>query len=390
MHPSKDDRIYYKEVLSLAAQGMAIFLVAPDDGDRSRFAAGVTFFPLKKRSGYFGRILTLVETVRVAAKLRPDICHFHDLDFVFVIPWMKLCTGAALVYDSHEAYPESLMASPSIPQPLRKIASWLIGKIEKISARLCAVVVTADNPTAEAFMKSRIPALPVFNYPPLHIFQPMPELETRLSETYKGRKIIVYQGTMGESRGLFHMIRAMDKIRKTDPSILLLLIGLDQEKLLQETERRVELLDLRSFVDIIPWVDHRRICAYMRIAKVGLVPWQPVPKNLKNIPIKVFEYMACGLPVLGSDLPPIAEYVNPSGAGLLFPADDVDAMAEGVLALLSDETQWIAMRSRGLEAVRKKWNWALMERKLHLLYDRLASIDRLGPITMDEIKNISS
>jgi glycosyltransferase involved in cell wall biosynthesis len=104
---------------------------------------------------------------------------------------------------------------------------------------------------------------------------------------------------------------------------------------------------------------------------LGLVPLQPTEKYMRNIPIKVFEYMACGLPVLGADLPPIARYIEESGAGRVYDSTSVESLAANVLDMLANEAELARMSKNGLRAVRERWNWERMEARLLEAYDEL-------------------
>jgi glycosyltransferase involved in cell wall biosynthesis len=53
---------------------------------------------------------------------------------------------------------------------------------------------------------------------------------------------------------------------------------------------------------------------------IGLIPWQANQQMLKMVfPNKLFEYMACGLPVVGSDLPSLRMLINQAECGFVVP-----------------------------------------------------------------------
>jgi glycosyltransferase involved in cell wall biosynthesis len=74
-------------------------------------------------------------------------------------------------------------------------------------------------------------------------------------------------------------------------------------------------------------------------------------------PLKVFEYMATGLPVVTLDVPPLAEIVRPGQEGLLFAEGDVDALAAHVSALLAHPDRARRMGEAGRERVVARFSW---------------------------------
>ena len=372
LHPPLDDRIYYKEVLSLAKRFDLVTLVAPDcPVPEGTLPQSVRYIPLKSSGRWLGRIRSILEIVRLVARYRPDVVHFHDFDLALAVPMLRAVSRAKLVYDVHEAYPEAvLISSLPVPYLLRRPLSWCVDRLEKTMAHWCELIVTADEPTAAAFARTGRPVIVVFNYPPKSLFQTA-VVSDALRERFSGRKVIVYHGSMSADRGLFHMIRAMPTLRRADSAITLLLIGLRKDGLRQAAEREIRELGVASNVEVIPWLEYTSIPSCLRVARLGLVPLQPTEKYMRNIPIKVFEYMACGLPVLGADLPPIARYIEESGAGRVYDSTSVESLAANVLDMLANEAELARMSKNGLRAVRERWNWGRMEERLFEAYDGL-------------------
>ena len=103
-------------------------------------------------------------------------------------------------------------------------------------------------------------------------------------------------------------------------------------------------------------------------ARVGVVPLQAIPKFLKNIPTKMFEYWACGLPVVASNLPPIRLFLREGEFGHLVEANDAGAFAGALMKLLSDPLWTETMGANARNAVRLRMNAKSEERRLLRLY----------------------
>ncbi len=120
-------------------------------------------------------------------------------------------------------------------------------------------------------------------------------------------------------------------------------------------------------------VPFEEIGRYLARSAVGWVPWQAVAKNEKNVPTKLFEYMAYGLPVVSSDLASTRPFVRDGENGYLVAAANPEAHAEAILRLLRDPEAARAMGRRGQALVQADWNWDEMGRRLVGFYERVLS-----------------
>jgi glycosyltransferase involved in cell wall biosynthesis len=107
----------------------------------------------------------------------------------------------------------------------------------------------------------------------------------------------------------------------------------------------------------------------LRGARVGLLVLHPVEAHLESLPIKLFEYMAAGIPVVASDFPAWRELVG--DAGLLVDPYDVGAIAGAIDTLLDDPQAAEAMGARGRAAVADRYGWEGEAERLLSLYERL-------------------
>ncbi len=104
---------------------------------------------------------------------------------------------------------------------------------------------------------------------------------------------------------------------------------------------RAELLELArrkrvggrvEFADPVP---PNRVLSAIEGAGAGLALIQPVCLSYRLcLPNKLFEYVAAGVPVLGSDLPVIGEFVREHGVGLLARPDDEEDVSAKLSELL--------------------------------------------------------
>jgi glycosyltransferase involved in cell wall biosynthesis len=102
------------------------------------------------------------------------------------------------------------------------------------------------------------------------------------------------------------------------PGIKLLLLGKIHNPTFRERiDQRITELDIKPNIEYKEFVPHPEVRRYLAESRIGLVTLLPIPKFHKNIPIKQFEYMAFGLPVVCSNLPPIENFIRPVEAGII-------------------------------------------------------------------------
>jgi glycosyltransferase involved in cell wall biosynthesis len=374
LHEPKDDRIYYKEVLSLRKRYRDITLVAPRSSPTDEpLAPGVRFVPLSRRRGLTWRLLRLPEALVKICRLRPDVCHLHDFDLVALIPFLRVLTGAKLVYDVHEIFPEHVRSSfsnrPWLGSFLARCVEWLEYKL----AGKCHVVLTVVDYQTHRFQEAGVRAIAIYNYP-------RPELLKRGRaprygpKSLDGRPVLLFHGAMNRGRGLFDMLAAIGLVRQSIPEVLLLLIGFLSEQDRDEANRVTGELHVEGNVQIVQHVDHGQIADWLSQATIGLVPTRPIVAYHHALPIKLFEFMIAEVPVLAANLPGIAPYVRTSGAGLLFESGNPVSLAEGICRMLTDEAGLRRMGENGRRAVEEKWNWGKMEERLFEVYGELDAL----------------
>lgn len=126
-----------------------------------------------------------------------------------------------------------------------------------------------------------------------HFANPPPK---HYSDT-KGRKIIGYYGAIAEWFDL-DLIRA---IAQAEPTILILLVGNDTIK----AAEAVKTIPNIVFIGEVPYA---RLPYYLHAFDVCLLPFLISPLTLATNPVKVYEYLAAGKPIVCTDLPEISQF----------------------------------------------------------------------------------
>ena len=104
---------------------------------------------------------------------------------------------------------------------------------------------------------------------------------------------------------------------------------------------------------------------------VGLCILRPTQNYYYSQPIKMYEYMAAGIPFICSNFPMWEKVANDSGAGICVDPMDSGMLSQAIGELLSNRNKAEQMGKQGHEYVIQKCTWAIEEKKLLSLYKTL-------------------
>lgn len=121
-------------------------------------------------------------------------------------------------------------------------------------------------------------------------------------------------------------------------------------------------------IKFIGKVDRKGVNELYGRARVGIVIYQPAKNHIDAQPIKMFEFMAAGLPVVASDFPLWREIVEGNKCGISVDPRNTKAVRAACLELLGSPRRAQELGRNGKTAVDEKYNWINEEKKLIELY----------------------
>ena len=204
---------------------------------------------------------------------------------------------------------------------------------------------------------------------------PSDPLETRrLLGLGRESRVAVFAGTLKAWHGVEHAIRALALLPQ---DVALVVVGDGPE--LASLTRLAAGLGLGARVRFTGQLAHRDVVAVLRAADVGLAPYPPLA-DFAFSPLKVFEYLAAGLPFVGSDIGQLRAVTEEFGTGELVPPGDAGELAGAVLRTLTDpNAAERARRARLLALERCGWR-ARAAQILSAVGDSTAEDPRLGNV----------
>lgn len=276
-----------------------------------------------------------------ALKSKATIVHFHDPHLLIVGVMLRLC-GKKVIYDAHEYVPGLIMRADNLgPKWVRTIISKCFEKAENVMARAFSLIIAATPSIAERFHKKNIAAIIVNNYP---------RLEEYPSELISSKKRqAAYAGYISEDRGIREMIMACALAK-----VKLVLMGTFESSVLM---KKCQQMPEWSNVEYLGQVNRRKMVAQVSESSVGLLTIKPLPNHIESQPNKMFEYMAMGIPVIGSNFPLWRLVLEANQCGLCVDPLDPRDIANAILDVIADPKKQADMGKRGSELVKEKYNW---------------------------------
>ncbi|NIR49306.1 glycosyltransferase family 4 protein [candidate division KSB1 bacterium] len=356
-----DPRSFYKQARSLSKAGYETIILGLQNRDEVIEGIRVIGFP-PSRSRLIRILITNFRVLIMAWRLKATVYHFHDLDFV---PWallLKALTRAKIVYDIHEAHPDYMLLKTYIPSVFRQVLSMAVYLMEHMSSKCFDAIVPNDNFVAADFKHRNIQV--IYNFPSVDFFN------GRYRPPYEKRAFdLFYHGSLPKYHfetmlGIAEKLNALN-VRNTWGLIM------DRHSPRNWAEREVKKRGLQRNFVFLPYVDYLQVNKYLNQAKIGIIPLPPFKKFMKNIPIKMFEYMGASLPVVLSDLPPTRQFIEGQDCVIAVEPNNIDAYVKAIAWLLSHPKKSMQMGKVGKRLVFERFNWTQQEDKLLNLYQRL-------------------
>lgn len=362
VHRRSDTRIFIKQCRTLAAHGYDVTLVVADDiGDD--YKDGVTIADVGRLSGRLNRIFTTTRRVfDKAVALDADIYHLHDPELIPIGLKLKRL-GKTVIFDSHEDVPRQLLGKTYVGALSRHVLSATFSVFERYACARLDGIITATPLIRDKFLRINPSTVDVNNYPLPAEFDAAARWADKAPE-------VCYVGGIAAIRGIREMVRACALLRSP---ARLALAGQFSEPAL---EAEVSAYPGWGRVTAHGHLDRAGVRRAMARAVAGLVTLHPVVNHLDALPVKMFEYMAAGIPVIASGFPLWRGIVEGNRCGLCVDPFDPKAIAAAIDYLVTNPDIAKRMGRNGRQAVLEKYNWSAQAVKLTDFYGVISHAKR--------------
>jgi len=187
------------------------------------------------------------------------------------------------------------------------------------------------------------------------MFSPGPKTESE-------GPIVLFMGTIYRFSGLDRVIRDWKKLLAVHPHAQLWIVGTGED------QARLEKIGAENviFTGMQPY---SRLPEFIRSSDVCINPFELNPITEKILPTKLFQYLACGKPVVATKLPGATPFLSGEEDGVVYSRteDTVDTLIQ----LVSDNDRRTRLGERGIAAARR-YDWTEIARQMALWLKELA------------------
>lgn len=357
VHPRFDTRIFFKECQSLLRSGYDVTLIVAD-GKGNEIRDGVKVLDVGKAEGRLTRVfLTTRQVLKKALNLDCEVYHLHDPELIPVGLRLK-ALGKKVVFDLHEDVSTQILGKKYLNMPIRRFLSLIYLIVERFSSQKFDAVIAATPYITKKIERFCNRVINVNNFPVLAEIENGKKWSERKNQA-------CYVGVLCEIRGLREMIAASKFFSN---GYTLKIAGHFYDKKLEgETIESC----FGKPVKFLGFLKRSEVKGLLAESQVGLVTLHPLKNYLDSLPVKMFEYMAAGLPVVASDFPYWRKILEENDCGISVDPLSPEKIAEAVNWLMDNPRKAEKMGVNGKNAVQKHFNWSNEENKLIGLYSEL-------------------
>ena len=268
-----------------------------------------------------------------------------------------------VIYDMQSSLPEQLVTRVGFRSlPMRLLASrleqWLL-------ARADFVVSSAglENRVRRIAPDARVRE---WHYPSVMVHAAETEgdaLRHRLGIS-PDIPVVLYGGTFASYQGLTELIQAIPMVRARIPAATFVLVGAENGGGTALRAQAASLIQAGA-LRIIDRQPRHEISSYLSMADVLVSP----RSHGGNLPLKVFDYLAAGRPIVATDIPTHRTVLNEERAVLVPP--HTRGLAEGILSLLADPERAARLGHAARAYAQERLGWSSFVASLGQLYEEV-------------------
>ena len=307
---------------------------------------------------HFNSYRTFAEAIKSS-----DLIHVHGHPYLSSLIAARLAKkySKPLVLTQHNTF----IQYNSIWNTFERLNDLTVGKqILKLADKIIVVSNATKNYVLSLGANSE-KIVVLHNGVDIHKFRPMDgakdEIRKKL-DISKDSKAALTVRRLVYKNGIDTLLKSAEETIKKDENIVFLIIGKGPD--LSTMRERIQQQKLEKNIKLLGFVPDDELPTYYNAADFFILP----SKSGEGLPLVSLEAMACGLPVIATDVGGIKEVIEEK-YGIIVPPDDPDSMEKAILDFSQRNLSIIKKDLRGLIELKHSWNKNV--RKLEKIYEDL-------------------
>jgi glycosyltransferase involved in cell wall biosynthesis len=385
-HSSFDDRIFYKELISLSSNYNCYLISGGNLSGKLTTMGGdtvapgmhnnITIMPFPNSISrniimriirkifvpvynllYYNACFIKIANICKTANIKPDVIHFHDLDFYSIAKKLKKYFRCKLVFDCHEFYFSYCFQNKLSYTTLKKAAKsvMLLKQAVRSSDYVISVTKNLDN-IISLIMKSDNHAI-IYNSSLFPVKDALELMENRIC--------LVHEGAMSFNRGLRLMLELFtDGYFRNNVKLKIVgsLEGAEKTFFYNFCEEHG--ID-DSMVEVTGWIPYEKLPGYLS-GNIGIIFFEKTFNTYYGMPNKLFNYINASMPILSTHCAELSDFIEYNKIGCIVERN-IDSIKMGLKELVSNYSFY----QKNIKNIQNLVSWEAEKNKLISLYQKL-------------------
>jgi len=330
------------------------------------------YFSIKEKSYFISSVLFFLTLIKVLRHY--DLIYARDFHTVIIALIPRLLFKKKLVFEINGlASKEQRLKGDSV---VSSILAFLIEKTEKLATKYSDRIV-AVTPQIASYLVTRFDCqqskvevvtngVNTKKFYPVQDKRILAEWRRRLGIA-EGEIVVAFVGNLAPWQGVESLIQVAPTLLRDHDNIRFLIIG--DGVLKDELKANVNKLGISKNFIFTGMIDYKLIPLYINITDVCVLLKRRLASGYS--PIKVYEYMACGKPIVASRVEGL-EFVETEGVGRLVESENIPNIGEVLRDLLKNSQKRMEMGLKGYQLARQRFDWESKVAQIEKILEELA------------------
>lgn len=292
----------------------------------------------------------LSTSLKLAFKFKPDVIHGHLHEGALIGWFIKIIKNRPLLFDLQDSLSKEIISYDK----KNKIYYPIFYLAEKIINKMPNIIITQSSEMIQdlkiRFKISKEKIFLTFDGSDINRFKPNLDVSNLRKQLNipTNKKVVIYLGGLTNNKGVHYIIQSIPHVTKKYQNVIFLIMGYPNIDYYQNMAKELGILKHIIFTGQI---DYNKAHLYLNLGDIALSPkYTETEANGK-----LYNYMACGLPVVAFDTGTDREIL--SDYALYAKKGDVEDYAEKIIFLLENNKIRMEFGKKLREIVVDNYSW---------------------------------